>query len=125
MSHRAELGKDARGNLIRIDNVLNSMEGRKQAAQERLDNLYAQMEAAKAEIGKPFPQEEELRTKSARLAVLNAELNIDERSSIEQTVGDENVVAKSSRPSVLAQLKQPLKQDTAETSKPKSKQKEL
>ena len=125
MSHRAELGKDARGNLIRIDNVLNSMEGRKQAAQERLDNLYAQMEAAKAEIGKPFPQEEELRTKSARLAVLNAELNIDERSPIEQAVGDEDVVAKSTRPSVLAQLRQPLKQETEEKTKPKSKQKEL
>ena len=73
MSHRVELGKDARGNLVRIDNVLNNMPERLTAQKARTENLYAQIDAAKAELGKPFPQETELRDKSARLAELNAE----------------------------------------------------
>ena len=125
MSHRVELSKDVRGNLIRIDNVLNSMEKRKQTVQEKLDNLYAQMEATKAEIGKPFPQEDELRTKSARLAELNAELNIDDRTPIEQAVSEEEVVAKSARPSVLAQLKAPLRQKPSDKPKQKNKEQEI
>ena len=67
LSHRVELGKDVRGNLIRIDNVLNQIPARIQAAQAQLENVENQLETAKAEVGKPFPQEEELRTKSARL----------------------------------------------------------
>ncbi|MEI3219960.1 MAG: hypothetical protein V8S08_10535, partial [Lachnoclostridium sp.] len=57
----------------------------------------AQMEAAKAELGKPFPQEEELRVKSARLAELNAELNIDERTPVEQLADDAAISAKAER----------------------------
>ena len=125
MSHRVELSKDVRGNLIRIDNVLNSMEKRKQTVQEKLDNLYAQLDAAKAEIGKPFPQEDELRTKSARLAELNAELNIDDRTPIEQAVSEEEVVVKSARPSVLAQLKAPLRQEPSDKPKQKNKEQEI
>ena len=80
MNHRVTLGKDARGNLTRIDNALNAMPDRLQNVRNTLDALTAQMETAKAELGKPFPQEDELRTKSARLAELNAELNIDDRT---------------------------------------------
>jgi len=73
---------------------------------ERLPHATtAQMEAAKAELGKPFPQEEELRVKSARLAELNAELNIDERTPMEQLADDAAISAKAERPSVLARLK--------------------
>ena len=57
MSHRVELGKDARGNLTRIDNVLNAIPARLNSQKVYLENLYAQMEAAKTELGKPFPQE--------------------------------------------------------------------
>ncbi len=103
MSHRVSLGKDPRGNLVRIDTALAGMADRRQAVQVRLDNVYAQMENAKGELGKPFPQEEELRVKSARLAVLNAELNIDDKTPMERMAGD--CVAKSSRPSVLDKLK--------------------
>ena len=103
LSHRVELGKDARGNLIRIDNILNQIPARIQAAQAQLDNVQNQLETAKAEVGKPFPQEEELRAKSARLNELNAELNIDERSPIERASDD--FVAKSEKPSVLGKLK--------------------
>ena len=103
MSHRVELGKDARGNLVRIDNALAQMPERLQTVQGRLENVQAQLATAKAELGKPFPQEAELKEKSARLAELNAELNIDDRTPMEQAA--ENVVAK--RPSVLGKLKAP------------------
>ena len=116
MNHRVTLGKDARGNLTRIDNVLSTMPDRLQNVRNTLDALTAQMETAKAELGKPFPQEEELRTKSARLAELNAELNIDERTPMEQMAEDAPAVqsAKAERPSVLAKLKAPLSQPCAE-----------
>ena len=103
MSHRVELGKDARGNLVRIDNALAQMPERYKTVQGRLENVQAQLATAKAELGKPFPQEAELKEKSARLAELNAELNIDDRTPMEQAA--ENVVAK--RPSVLDKLKAP------------------
>ena len=103
MSHRVELGKDARGNLVRIDNALAQMPERYKTVQGRLENVQAQLATAKAELGKPFPQETELKEKSARLAELNAELNIDDRTPLEQAA--ENVVAK--RPSVLGKLKVP------------------
>ena len=98
MSHRVELGKDARGNLVRIDNALAQMPERYKTVQGRLENVQAQLATAKA-----FPQETELKEKSARLAELNAELNIDDRTPMEQAA--ENVVAK--RPSVLGKLKAP------------------
>ena len=103
MSHRVELGKDARGNLVRIDNALAQMPERYKTVQGRFENVQAQLATAKAELGKPFPQEAELKEKSARLAELNAELNIDDRTPLEQAA--ENVVAK--RPSVLGKLKVP------------------
>ena len=123
MTHKVTLGKDARGNLTRIDNALNGIEKRLETAKERLESLYVQVENAKAELGKPFPQEEELRVKSARLAELNAELNIDERTPMEQAIdenGDKSEetpepaeptnenIAKSERPSLLAKLQRPL-----------------
>ena len=116
MKHRVTLGKDARGNLTRIDNALNAMPDRLQNVRNTLDALTAQMETAKAELGKPFPQEDELRTKSARLAELNAELNIDDRTPMEQMAEDAPAVqsAKAERPSVLAKLKAPLSQPCAE-----------
>ncbi len=107
MSHRVSLGKDARGNLIRIDNTLGAMPERLKNVQDRLENLHAQAASAKMELGKPFPQEDELLTKSARLAELNAELNIDGRTPIEQIAdrAEETEIAKSTRPSVLEKLK--------------------
>lgn len=77
-----------------------------------------QMETAKAELGKPFPQEQELKEKSARLAQLNIELNIDDRTPMEAMaeIADSEpemrpaVSAKAERPSVLAKLHAPLPQ---------------
>ena len=104
MTHRVTLGKDARGNLTRIDNVLNQMPERLKNVDAQQQTLYAQVESAKAELGKPFPQEAELRQKSERLAELNTLLDMDGKGSQERTAG-ESAVAKSSRPSVLEKLR--------------------
>ena len=115
MNHRVTLGKDARGNLTRIENALNAIPERMQAVQDKLANLREQVETAKAELGKPFPQEEELRTKSSRLAELNAELNIDDRTPMEQMAEDAPTaeIAKA-KPSVLEKLKAPIPQAHSE-----------
>ena len=81
MSHKVELGSDARGNLVRIENALANIPNRLAAAQAELENQRQQMEAAKAEVGKPFPQESELQTKSTRLAELDAKLSMDRKPS--------------------------------------------
>ena len=105
MTHRVELGHDPRGNLVRIDNALDAMAGRLDAVEKRLQELYGQVEDAKQELGKPFPQEAELREKSARLVELNNELNIDERTPMEALADDRDAFAKATRASVLGKLK--------------------
>ena len=101
MTHRVELGSDARGNLVRIENALDKMPERLRGVQEQLENLYNQQAAAKAEVGKPFPQEQELAAKTARLIELDMELNLDGKGQPQP----EQAIAKSTRPSVLDRLK--------------------
>ena len=120
MTHRATLGTDPRGNLTRIDNALSQMPQRLEAVKNQLDNLYQQQAAAKAEVGKPFPQEQELRDKSARLAELDVLLNMDGRGR----PAPEAVLAKSGRPSVLEGLKRPVPPRCAEK-KPKHHEQEV
>ena len=103
MTHRATLGTDPRGNLTRIDNALAQMPQRLEAVKNQLENLYQQQAAAKEEVGKPFPFEDDLRVKSARLVELDTLLNIDGKGHAQP----ETVVAKSARPSVLDSLKRP------------------
>ena len=114
MTHRATLGTDPRGNLTRIDNALAQMPQRLEAAKAQLDNLYQQQAAAKEEVGKPFLYEEELRSKNARLVELDTLLNIDGKGQAHT----ESVVAKSTRPSVLDNLKRPV-QPRSTDKKPK------
>jgi hypothetical protein len=85
LTHRTEAGTDARGNILRLDNTLANMPQRQEDAKARLDNARNQLVSAKAELGKPFPQEAELKTKSARLAELDSELNLDRPSAKPQT----------------------------------------
>jgi len=120
MTHRTALGTDPRGNLTRIDNALAQMPQRLEAVKNQLDNLYQQQAAAKAEVGKPFAQEQELRDKSARLAELDVLLNIDGH----KRPAPEAVVAKSSRPSVLEGLKRPVPLRSPEK-KPKHHEQEV
>ena len=104
MTHQATLGADPRGNLTRIDNALAQMPQRLESVKAQLDNLYQQQAAAKEEVGRPFPYEDELREKSARLTELDTLLNIDNKAPGPQ----ETIVAKSTRPSVLEGLRRPM-----------------
>ena len=79
MSHTVTMGMDVYGNLTRIENALANMPQKLEKAEERIAELERQTEQAKAELGKPFAQEKELEAKAARLAELNAALNIDEK----------------------------------------------
>ena len=85
------LGTDIFGNILRLDNLLGSMEERINTCREQLENTKVQLENAKLEVEKPFPQEDELKTKSARLDELNILLNMDKRESeiVDGDVGDE------------------------------------
>ena len=77
LRHTATLGTDLYGNIQRMDNTLESLPSRLQSTQDRLSNTHQQLEEAKAAVDKPFPHEEDLSAKSARLAVLNALLDMD------------------------------------------------
>ena len=79
MSHPMEVGSDPLGNITRINNVLEAMPVQLEEAQTKLSNVEHQLETAKAEVDKPFPQEAELSEKLERLAELNALLNMDEK----------------------------------------------
>ena len=115
MTHSIDLGNDPRGNLVRIENVLEKIPERMRATQAQLDNYIQQQEAAKAELVKPFPQEQELKDKTARLVELDMELNLDGHGQSEP-VKESTEVAKSSRFSVLDRLNT-LKENPAHSAK--------
>ena len=96
-----DVDPDPRGNLTRIDNALAQMSQSLEATKAQLDNLYQQQAAVKEEVGKPFPYEDDLRVKFARLVELDTLLNLDGRDRSQL----ESVIAKSARPSVLDSLK--------------------
>ena len=79
LSHEVEIGADPLGNLQRLSNALEAMNGRMGIVEEKLANVEHQLETAKVEVTKPFPQEAELSEKLERLAELNALLNMDEK----------------------------------------------
>ena len=109
------LGNDPLGNIIRLDNSLNNFPERITAAENELTTLHQQQAAAQIEVEKPFPQEEELAEKSARLAELNAQLDVDEKSH-EPEQDEEEQEDAPRRPSVLAALEE--KSDKPEPVKP-------
>ena len=109
------LGTDPLGNIIRLDNSLNNFPERITAAENELATLHQQQAAAQIEVEKPFPQEEELAEKSARLAELNAQLDVDEKSHDPEQDEEEQEYAPR-RPSVLAALEE--KSDKPEPVKP-------
>ena len=109
------LGNDPLGNIIRLDNSLNNFPERITAAENELTTLHQQQAAAQIEVEKPFPQEEELAEKSARLAELNAQLDVDEKNH-EPEQDEEEQEDAPRRPSVLAALEE--KSDKPEPVKP-------
>ena len=103
LSYPVSLGDDARGNITRLDNAIDNFADRIADAENALQNLEQQKQAAEVEVAKPFAQEEELAEKSARLAELNALLNIDRDRSSSQDAPEETETP-ATRPSVLAAL---------------------
>ena len=106
LSYPVSLGDDARGNITRLDNAIDNFADRIADAENSLQNLEQQKQAAEVEVAKPFAQEEELAEKSARLAELNALLNIDRDRSSSQDAPEETEETETlaTRPSVLAAL---------------------
>ena len=98
LEHHVELGADARGNVTRIENALTALDKKLGALNTRLSDLERQVENAREELEKPFPQEDELREKSARLVELNAELDMENTAEPQE----------AEKPSVLAKLKEPI-----------------
>ena len=80
LSHSFELGPDAFGNITRLHHVLDGMAGELSEAETKLNNVTRQLETAKLEVQKPFPEEAELKEKMERLAQLDALLNMDEKA---------------------------------------------
>ena len=113
LSYPVPLGDDPRGNIVRLDNAIGNFADRIADADAALDSLEQQKQAAEAEIAKPFAQEEELQTKSARLAELDALLNMEHQSSRTEPEAEEKPDA---RPSVLAALEE--KADKVEPVRP-------
>jgi len=84
-SHQITLGNSPEGNIQRIDNALEKLPEKLQQAEQKLESLYFQVEAAKAELGKPFAQEELLAEKSARLVELDSLLSLDAADAVAET----------------------------------------
>lgn len=98
-SHTIEMGKDASGNILRIQNVLGSFDKKLAEAQMKLETLQEQLANAKAEVNRPFAKEEELAVKMERLSELNALLNMDEKGTSETLGMDDGAeVADAARP---------------------------
>ena len=114
LKYPVSLGSDPYGNIVRLDNALNAFADRITAAENELDTLQQQQAAAQIEVEKPFPQEDELAQKSARLAELNAQLDVDEKHH--EPEQDEEEQEDAPRRSVLAALEE--KAEKAEPVKP-------
>ena len=99
LGYSVSLGTDTFGNITRLDNALEGLPKRLEMNEQELDNVKTQFETAKVDVEKPFNQEEELKTKTARLNELNALLNVDKRENEivggEPDEGDEEPTPKS------------------------------
>lgn len=75
-THTTELGSDAAGNMVRLQNVVAALPQEISGLRNNLQQLRVQLDSAKEELQQPFLQEQELNDKSARLAELDALLNV-------------------------------------------------
>ena len=112
MTYKVELGSDPRGNITRIDNKMESVPDRIAKEKLALDELCRQEQAVKDELQKPFAKETELKEKQMRLAQLNAELDIDDKTPIEAAIEEEQDV-----PSIREQLRAPCEKGAEKSNK--------
>ena len=115
LTHTAELSSDVVGNITRINNALEKIPQSFENHQENLKRLHTELESAKEEADRPFPQEEELAEKSARLAELNTALDNEEKGrkpekeSMEEEPAPEDTGRQDTsarKPSILKSLKE-------------------
>ena len=99
LRHSVSLGADIYGNITRLDNLISSLPDKLKACEERLGDTRVQLENAKAEVERPFPQEEELSQKLERLAELNALLDMDHKDNemVDEEVENVCVMKKTDR----------------------------
>ena len=117
MTYKVELGSDPRGNITRIDNKMESVPDRIAKEKLALDELCRQEQAVKDELQKPFAQETELKEKQMRLAQLNAELDIDDKTPIEAAIEEEQDV-----PSIRDQLRVPCEKGAEKSNKAQNRE---
>lgn len=90
-----QLGADAVGNTMRLDNCLHNLPQSVTDLESKLMQLQKQLENAKEQLAQPFAQADELAEKSKRLAVLEALLNLNEKDIVLDTVPDEDQQCRS------------------------------
>ena len=99
LSYNGTLGTDGVGNVVRIDNIIDGLEGTLITTKQQRENTQVQFETAKEEIKKPFAKEEELKQKEARLNELNALLNVDKKENdLVDDAPDEGDASPSKKP---------------------------
>lgn len=122
LSHTIELGSDPVGNIARLDNALAAIAENLEQNKGKLENLTAQMEEAKLEVKRPFPQEQELVEKTSRLNVLRIALNMDGKSTGKRERDKEEL--DGGKPSIKGMLKR-LGVESAATASPPQKDKDM
>ena len=90
-----QLGADAVGNTVRLDNCLHNLPQSVTDLESKLVQLQKQLENAKEQLAQPFVQADELAEKSKRLAELEALLNLNEKDIVLDTVPDEEQQCRS------------------------------
>ena len=122
LSNTIELGSDPVGNIARLDNALAAIAENLEQNKGKLENLTAQMEEAKLEVKRPFPQEQELVEKTSRLNVLRIALNMDGKSTGKRERDKEEL--DGGKPSIKGMLKR-LGVESAATASPPKKGKDM
>lgn len=122
LSHTIELGSDPVGNITRLENALAAIAEDLEQNRDKLTNLTAQMEEAKLEVKRPFPQEQELAEKISRLNVLRIALNMDGKSTGKRERDKEEL--DGGKPSIKGMLKR-LGVESAATASPPQKGKDM
>ena len=122
LSHTIELGSDPVGNITRLENALVAIAEDLEQNRDKLANLTAQMEEAKLEVKRPFPQEQELTEKISRLNVLRIALNMDGKSTGKRERDKEEL--DGGKPSIKGMLKR-LGVESAATASPPQKGKDM
>ncbi len=98
LRHTTALGTDIFGNIQRLDNLIAAFPEKQTLCENQLENEKVQLENAKEELDKLFVHEEELKTKSARLAELNTMLDLNKNDNeIVDDERDEEETPESSR----------------------------